>query len=235
MDELQNEKFYGSKVTTTAESITIEHGRMRKLGGSTAGATIPFEQITQVNDKKPTATQNGLYEIISEGYAPGGQGRPQEVIYLRKHRKVIEQLSKLIEARRGTANPADPSGEPSPVAFSSHRKPDAPLPFNGWRVDGRKLRGEGQEFDLAGAQVEFEAGANAGSRITATRVVTGGVLFGPLGAVAGGLLRKNRNKVYIVITFADGSSGLIEAPAKKETQARKFANHLQGVANRLSQ
>ena len=234
MDELRDAKLYGSKITTTPESISIEHGRMRRLGGSTAGATIPFEQITQINDKKPTATQNGSYEIISEGYAPGGQGRPQEVIYLRKHRAVIEQLSKLIEDRSGTTTPADASDNPSPIPFSSHRTPDAPLPFNGWRIDGRKLRGDGQEFDLAGAQVEFEAGANAGSRITATRVVTGGVLFGPIGAVAGGLLRKNRNKVYIVITFADGSSGLIEAPAKKETQARKFANHLQSVANRLS-
>ncbi|MGO1667603.1 MAG: hypothetical protein ACTHZ9_12930 [Leucobacter sp.] len=235
MDEMQDVKFRGSTVTTSPEAIVIKHGRMRRLGGSTPGVTIAFDQIIQVSDIKPKGGKPGTYEIITHGYSPTGGGRPHEIWYTSRQQKEIQRLSKLITAR-GIAGDSgtDTSSSTAPVSFSAERVPDGPVAFNGWKVDGRKLRGEGQEFDLVGAKVEFEAGANAGSRITATRVVTGGVLFGPIGAVAGGLLRKNRNKVYIVITFADGSSGLIEAPAKKETQARKFANHLQSVANRLS-
>ncbi|SMX91228.1 MULTISPECIES: hypothetical protein [unclassified Brevibacterium] len=235
MDELQDAKFRGSTVTTTPEAIVITHGRMRRLGGSTPGVTIAFDQIIQVSDEKPKGGKPGTYEIITRGYAPTGAGRPHEIWYTSRQQKEIQRLSKLITARGAAGNDeVAASGSSAPVSFTSVRIPDGPVAFNGWKVDGRKLRGEGQEFDLIGAKVEFEAGANAGSRITAARVVTGGVLFGPIGAVAGGLLRKNRNKVYIVISFTDGSTGLIEAPAKKETDARKFANHLKSVANSLS-
>lgn len=234
MEEMQDVKFRGSTVTTSPKSITINHGRMRRLGGSTPGVTIAFDQITQVTDQKPVSGKPGIYEIITRGYAPTGGGRPHEIWYTHKQQKEIQRLSKLITARRAPSEHKATASSPStPVSFTSGRTLDGPLAFNGWKLVGSKLRGEGQEFDLKGARAEFEAGANAGTRITATRVVTGGVLFGPLGAVAGGLLRKNINKVYVVITFADGSNGLIEAPAKKETEARRFVNQLQMVIKRL--
>lgn len=234
MSEMQDVKFRGSTLTTTPEAIVINHGRMRRLGGSTPGVTIAFDLIIQVSDIKPTGGKPGSYEIITHGYAPTGGGRPHEIWYTSRQQKEIQRLSKLITSRRAAvSDEAADSSSSAPVSFTSGRIPEGPVTFNGWKVDGRKLRGEGQEFDLTEAKVEFETGANAGSRITATRVVTGGVLFGPIGAIAGGLLRKNINKVYVVITFADGSNGLIEAPAKKETEARKFVNQLQMVIKRL--
>lgn len=236
MDELQDVKFRGSTVTTSPDTIVIKHGRARRLGGSTPGVTIAFDQIVQVRDEKPKGGKPGTYEIITHGYSPTGGGRPHEIWYTSRQQKEIQQLSRLITARGAAGDTGNATtSSTAPVSFSAGRVPDGPLTFNGWKVDGRKLRGEGQEFDLIGAKAEFEAGANAGSRITATRVVTGGVLFGPLGAVAGGLLRKNISKVYVVITFADGSSGLIEAPAKKETEARKFVNQLQMVIKGLEE
>lgn len=78
------------------------------------------------------------------------------------------------------------------------------------------------KIPIAGATAEFESGADK-KRITGTRVITGAVLFGPVGAVAGGALRKNKTKCYVTITFADGDVVIIESPIKDEPRARKFA------------
>lgn len=78
------------------------------------------------------------------------------------------------------------------------------------------------KIPIAGATAEFESGAEQ-KRVTGTRVITGAVLFGPVGAVAGGALRKNKTKCYVTITFADGNVVIIESPIKDEPKARKFA------------
>lgn len=75
---------------------------------------------------------------------------------------------------------------------------------------------------IAGATAEFENGADK-KRMTGTRVITGAVLFGPAGAVVGGLLKKNKSKCYVTTTFADGNVAIVEVPVKQERQARDFA------------
>lgn len=78
------------------------------------------------------------------------------------------------------------------------------------------------KLPIAGAVAEYESGADK-KRVTGTRVITGTVLFGPVGGIAGGVLRKNKTKCYVTITFADGNVVIIDQPIKQETQARKFA------------
>ena len=85
-------------------------------------------------------------------------------------------------------------------------------------------------FPVAGAHVIVEHGATAGSRITATRVAAGAVLLGPVGAILGGMAKKDRSKIYIVATLADGTVVSSDAPASCETVAREFAQ----AANRAS-
>ncbi len=75
---------------------------------------------------------------------------------------------------------------------------------------------------ISGATAEYESGATS-KRVTGTRVITGAVLLGPVGALAGGVLRKNKTKCYVTITFADGNVAIIDAPVKDEPKARKFA------------
>lgn len=78
------------------------------------------------------------------------------------------------------------------------------------------------KIPIAGATAEYESGAGK-KRVTGTRVITGAVLLGPVGAVAGGALRKTKTKCYVTITFADGNVVIIESPIKDEPKARKFA------------
>ena len=79
----------------------------------------------------------------------------------------------------------------------------------------------------------MEYGANIGSRITATRVVTGAVLFGPVGAIIGGMAKKDRNKLYITITYANGDIGVVEAKAKDEAKARQFVQAINKIGARV--
>lgn len=94
--------------------------------------------------------------------------------------------------------------------------------FQGHEVRKGIYRHRGTKLPIAGASADFESGADK-KRITGTRVITGGILFGPAGAVVGGALRKNKTKCYVTITFADGQNVIIEAPIKEETKARQFA------------
>jgi hypothetical protein len=87
--------------------------------------------------------------------------------------------------------------------------------FGGCRISGDTLQKGLDSWPVAGAKAEFEHGANVGSSVTATRVVLTGVF-----ALA---LKKNKNKVYVMIELADGEQVLIEGKAKNEKDARKFA------------
>ena len=95
--------------------------------------------------------------------------------------------------------------------------------FEGWSLTGSQLsKGLLKNHDVAGAVAEFQHGANVGSRVTATRLaLTGLFAFG---------LKKDRNKVYVLIEFPDGQQELIEAKAKEEKAARKFASSINAAS-----
>lgn len=76
---------------------------------------------------------------------------------------------------------------------------------------------------VAGAEAEFEHGGEVGKRTTVTRVAAGAIIAGPLGAIVGGVLRKQQNRVYVTVTLPDGDVMLADAPVKDERKAREFA------------
>lgn len=76
---------------------------------------------------------------------------------------------------------------------------------------------------IGGAVAEDESGADVGGRTTLTRVAAGAIIAGPIGAIVGGLFKKDRNKCYVTITFPDGDVVVIDGPAKHESKLRDFA------------
>lgn len=90
--------------------------------------------------------------------------------------------------------------------------------FEGCRISGDKLMKGTKRWPVAGVKADFEHGADVGSRVTATRVLLTGVFA--LG------LKKNRNKVYVMIELPGGEQVLIEAKAKQEKAAREFVAKL---------
>lgn len=95
--------------------------------------------------------------------------------------------------------------------------------FEGWTLSGGRLsKGLTKNYDVAGAVADFEHGANIGSRVTVTRLALTGIFaFG---------LKKDRNKVYVLVELADGQQELIEAKAKEEKAARKFASAINAAS-----
>lgn len=86
---------------------------------------------------------------------------------------------------------------------------------------------------VAGASAEFDKGAeNSGA--TLTRVAAGAIIAGPVGAIVGGLFKKQKGKVYVYVTFADGQLAIIDGPVKDESKLREFAASVNQAAEMYS-
>lgn len=126
-----------------------------------------------------------------------------------KEAKKAERAAKRASRREKFAN------------YMSDHANDAAL--DGWILSGRTLKsGFTKNYDVAGAVAEFQHGANIGSRVTLTRVALVGIFA--LG------LKKDRNKIYVLLEFPDGKQELIETKAKNEKAARKFASSVNAAS-----
>ena len=223
-------KFHGTTANITDRAISLTHGRLRRIGGVPEHVTIPFSRITRVRHDKPKGMSNGVIELITPDYSPTGAGRPHEIVYTKKHQAAADQL--VHSAMQNKQTPTPSHGGIDRAAYTSQQREDAkPIAtFAGWTLTRTSLETAGQQHRIQGAHATVESSGDMGKQVRAGRVITGGILFGPAGAVVGGLLRKSRNQIYITITFPNGDTGLIEAPAKQETGARRFATAINNAA-----
>lgn len=93
--------------------------------------------------------------------------------------------------------------------------------FEGVYITGGMLKQGLKKWPVAQCEVTLDNGAGVSARMTATRVLGGAVLLGPLGAVLGGLAKKDRTKIYVGIAVP-GDAILLEVKPKKEKEAREF-------------
>lgn len=87
---------------------------------------------------------------------------------------------------------------------------------------------------VAGAVAVAESGSAVKSP-TLTRVVAGGILAGPAGAIVGGLFQKDRSRFYVTVTFADQSVIIIDGPTSDETKMRQFAESINAASRHYSE
>src|SRR5699024_10641111 len=66
-------------------------------------------------------------------------------------------------------------------------------------------------------------GDNLGTFISAKRVITGGILLGPLGAFGGALLKKNGTRVHVMLERDGENIGWIESGVRELPQMKKLA------------
>lgn len=88
-----------------------------------------------------------------------------------------------------------------------------------------------EQHPIAGASAEFELGSS-GNRSTLTRIAAGGLLAGPVGLIVGGMVKKDKKKAYVTVTFADGQVVVIDGPKKDADKMRNFAARLNSIAAR---
>lgn len=100
--------------------------------------------------------------------------------------------------------------------------------FEGHFIQDGELRlpperlAKGERLPIGGASASVEDGADT-NRPTLTRVGAGAIIAGPLGAIVGGLVRKDTSRIYVTVEFPDGRAVVIDAPRKDSAKAREFA------------
>ena len=83
------------------------------------------------------------------------------------------------------------------------------------------------DVPLAEVTLDIEQGPDA-SRMTATRVITGGVLLGPVGMLLGGMAKKGYAHNNLVVT-TNGEVARIPFKAKEYVKAIRFIEHVARV------
>lgn len=100
--------------------------------------------------------------------------------------------------------------------------------FEGYFIQDGELRlppeslAKGERLPIGGAQAAVEDGADT-KTTTLTRVGAGALIAGPVGALVGGLIKKDKSRAYVTIEFADGRAVVIDVPRKDAGKARAFA------------
>lgn len=87
----------------------------------------------------------------------------------------------------------------------------------------------GELVPIGGATAVVESG-DVQSRSTLTRVAAGALLAGPIGAIVGGMFKKDPSRVYVVVTLADGRCVVADAPKKEVAKAAAFASKVNAAA-----
>lgn len=105
--------------------------------------------------------------------------------------------------------------------------------FNGYILQGDHLRHGLQSWPIAGARAQCDTGASD-RRMTATRIGAGAVVLGPLGAILGGMAKKDTTRIYILIEMADGVGVSFDAPVKEEKKARDFVRNINSASEMFS-
>jgi hypothetical protein len=85
-----------------------------------------------------------------------------------------------------------------------------------------KVRYAFKSFPVAGAVAELDTVDAPAPQATLGRIAAGAVIAGPVGAIIGGMLKKDRSKGYISVTLSDGNIFLAEFPAARVSDARRF-------------
>lgn len=76
---------------------------------------------------------------------------------------------------------------------------------------------------IGGAVAEYERGDYAGEETTLGRVALGAVIAGPVGAIVGGMFKRDRTRGYVTVTFPDGEIVIVDGPLRDAEKMRVFA------------
>lgn len=83
---------------------------------------------------------------------------------------------------------------------------------------------------VSGAVAEYEPGSATGGRTTLTRVAAGAVIAGPVGAILGGMFKKDTSKGYVSVTFPNGDVVALDGPLSDEPKMRQFVQRVNDMA-----
>ncbi|MCJ0906225.1 hypothetical protein [Rhodococcus sp. ARC_M6] len=120
----------------------------------------------------------------------------------------------------------------NPPNATPKAKLEPKLAFGFFTLQGKSLTHQAVTYPVKGARATVESAASAKTRMTATRVVGGAIVLGPLGALLGGMAKKDQSKIFLIVEMADGTVITDRAQARHEAVARRFAGAINTAASR---
>ncbi len=228
---------YTGTVDLAEGTATITHNWRGRVHGGKAPRVIDLSAVQRVDFQPAALMTNGHIRFAVPGETHETTTMDKNcVIFTRKQQPAFEAIrDKAVAALndRSSTQLADVEAAVADAAAeaSAARRKTMVATYDKHKVIGGFYRSGllAGGKDVAGATAVFESGADR-SRPTLTRIGAGAIIAGPVGAIAGGLFKKNKSKCYITIEFPDGQAAIIEGPAKDETKMRKFAATLNTIA-----
>lgn len=232
---------YNGSVEFDGEKVTVLRENWRgKVGHGKVPRATPLADIVRVDFKEPTKLVNGHIRFAVPGLEDKQVSNDKLcVVFLRKQLSEFAAVRSAVEialTERGelsaerTAEIRETVYQESAAKVQELTRPMATAIYAGHIVDYKGYRyGLGIKRDIAGAKAEFESGADR-TRPTLTRIGAGALLAGPVGAIAGGMFKKDRTKVYVTIVFPDGATVIVDGPAKDEKKLRQFAGSVNSIS-----
>ncbi|WP_032384701.1 hypothetical protein [Rhodococcoides fascians] len=152
--------------------------------------------------------------------APKSSGRKLNLGEAHAKLPVAKKVAHPVSKKMTRLDIPEPVARQQVVKFSEFELTDSHLTY---KRDRRSV---------SGAKATVEAGASARTRMTATRVLGGAAVLGPLGAIIGGLAKKDESKVFLIVEMRDGTVYTEEVHGRKESEARKFAGMVNTFGSR---
>ena len=147
----------------------------------------------------------------------------------RKRKAKLERLNAKLDSMNAELDEMRTEADPLWQKRREARRFNAS--FGKWKIANGTVHHGLSSWPAEECAAVVDTGANI-QKMSAGRVVLGAVALGPVGAVLGGLAKKNKTRVYLVVTVP-GDSLLEELPVKGEGGARKFAHALNQCADFL--
>ena len=106
--------------------------------------------------------------------------------------------------------------------------------FEGYSIMNGLLSGPmgvlGDRYPLGGIVAEVDT-SDSRERSTLTRIAAGAIVAGPVGAIVGGMLKKQRGRGYLAMYIPAGETILVDFNPKDATKARAFAIKLNAAGS----
>lgn len=235
---------YNGTVEFDGESVTIHRDNLRgKLGHGSAPKRARVSDIIRVDLEQPSFASKGYIRFAVPGEIDNNAVNDHySVIFTKKQASEFAAVAEAVREKFKTRTDAERLvlRERASAAARQDARASAPDPPAEARYGGHVATGDvyiytptsGQATahkTLSGATATFETGADR-SRPTLTRIGAGAIIAGPVGAVVGGLFKKDTSKGYVTVVFADGDTAILEGPSKDEPKMRQFAADVNRLA-----
>lgn len=201
-----------------------------------APTTVPGEYISSYDVHKHTAIGSRVIVLHLDhpSFVPGIAGKWPEDPYVFPVKKkqaddLTQDLDTMIARTSGHKRPysvAPRQGDAAKAAINNNIGSKNVTWFGDIAFDDSYVYHQAIRTPISEVKAKIESEDVLRGRMSAGRVVGGYVLLGPVGALLGGMAKKDKKRIYLTISFSDGTSVVTAG----EEQSRRAAEKLVALA-----